>query len=73
MFFVSADPGAALLPNRNRLLADPNLDLGLDRGGDQRRGIYHVVRIKECRVFEETTGSPLWHGRLSFGPKQFRL
>ena len=24
------------------------------------------------RVFGETTGSPLWDGRLSFGPKQFR-
>ena len=58
-------PGSRLL-NRNRLLADPNLDLGLDRVGDQRREIYYVVRRKEGRVFGETTGSPLWHGRLSF-------
>ena len=33
--------------NRNRLLADRNLDLGLDRVGDQRRRIYYVVRCKE--------------------------
>ena len=38
--------GSRLL-NRNRLLADPNLDLGLDRVGDQRRRIYYVVRRKE--------------------------
>ena len=56
--------GSRLL-NRNRLLVDPNLDLGLDRVGDQRREIYYVVRRKEGRVFGEKTGSPLWHGRLS--------
>ena len=38
--------GSRLL-NRNQLLADPNLDLGLDRVGDQRRRIYYVVRRKE--------------------------
>ena len=38
--------GSGLL-NRNRLLEDPNLDLGLDRVGDQRRRIYYVVRRKE--------------------------
>ena len=63
--FYIGGPGSRLL-NRNRLLADPNLDLGLDRVGDQRREIYYVVRRKEGRVFGETTGSPLWHGRLSF-------
>ena len=68
VFYIGGS-GSRLL---NRLLADPNLDLGLDRVGDQRRGIYYVVRRKEGRVSGETTGSPLWHGRWSFGPKQFR-
>ena len=63
--FYIGGPGSRLL-NRNRLLADRNLDLGLDRVGDQRREIYYVVRRKEGRVFGETTGSPLWHRRLSF-------
>ena len=44
--FCIGGSGSRLL-NRNRLLADRNLDLGLDRVGDQRRRLYYVVRCKE--------------------------
>ena len=57
--FCICGSGSRLLNRIKRPLADPNLDLGLDRVGDQRRRIYFVVRRKEGRVFGETTESPL--------------